>query len=148
MVKCETSLGGSLICGPAGEYRECKEQPGKALKRKGYGMVNMEHEAIIGETRAFAEAWNRADAKAAAEFYTEDGVRVGAFGDIQTGRREIEAAYDRLLHQVMPGANVSQEEGSVRMLTPEYAIWQGGMEIMPADGRATIKGYVVQVMKR
>ncbi len=67
-----------------------------------------ESEAIIVETQKFAEAWNQEDAKVAASFYTEDGVRVGALGDVQRGRTEIEAAYDRLLHQTMPGAKVRQ----------------------------------------
>jgi uncharacterized protein (TIGR02246 family) len=57
-----------------------------------------ESESIIAETQKFAQVWNQGDAKLAASFFTEDGVRVGAFGDTQTGRAEIEAAYDRLLH--------------------------------------------------
>jgi uncharacterized protein (TIGR02246 family) len=102
--------------------------------------------AIFNETEAFAEAWNKGDAKAAASFYADDGVRVGAFGDVQHGRVEIEAAYDRLLHQTMPGATVKQERGSVRMLSPDLAIWQGGLEIAPPGG-TPLKGHVVQVMK-
>jgi hypothetical protein len=48
----------------------------------------------------------------------------------------------------MPGAVVKQERGSVRMLTPELAVWQGGMEIIPAEGGVPLKGYVMQVMKK
>jgi uncharacterized protein (TIGR02246 family) len=107
-----------------------------------------DEQAIMNETMSFADAWSKGDEKMAASFYTEDGTRVGAFGDIQNGRSEIEAAYDRLLHQTMPGAVVMQERGNVRMLTPKLAIWQGGMEIIPAGGGATLKGYVVQVMKK
>jgi len=105
-------------------------------------------EEIMAEIGAFAEAWNRGDAKAAAAFSTEDGVRVGVSGDVQIGRQEIETAYERLLHQALPGARISQDAGSVRMLTPEFAIWQGGMEIVPVDGMPALKGYVVQVMKK
>ena len=111
-------------------------------------MKTDDEQAIMKETASFAEAWSKGDAMAAASYYTEDGVRVGAFGDIQNGRSEIEAAYDRLLHQTMPGAVVKQERGSVRMLTSELAIWQGGMEIIPAGGGSALKGYVVQVMKK
>ncbi len=111
-------------------------------------MLTTEEEAILGETGAFAEAWNRGEAKAATEFYTEDGVRVGAYGDIQFGKKEIEAAYDRLFHQFMEGASVAQDEGTVRMLTPEFAIWEAGMEIRPAGNQPALKGYVVQVMKK
>ena len=111
-------------------------------------MKTDDEQAIMNESASFAEAWSQGDAKAAASYYTEDGTRVGAFGDIQNGRSEIEAAYDRLLHQTMPGAVVKQERGSVRMLTPELAIWQGGIEIIPAGGGSALKGYVVQVMKK
>jgi uncharacterized protein (TIGR02246 family) len=107
-----------------------------------------DEQAIFNETVSFAAAWSRGDAKAAASFFTEDGTRVGAFGDIQHGRADIEAAYDRLLHQTMPGAVVQQERGAVRMLTAELAIWQGGTQITPAGGGPALKGYVVQVMKK
>jgi uncharacterized protein (TIGR02246 family) len=111
-------------------------------------MKTEDEQAIMNETASFAEAWSKGDAKAAASYYTADGTRVGAFGDIQNGRSEIETAYDRLLHQTMPGAVVKQERGSVRMLTSELAIWQGGIEIIPAGSGAALKGYVVQVMKK
>lgn len=110
-------------------------------------MQTDEERSILKVIDAFYEAWTRGDAKSAASFYTEDGVRVGAFGDVQHGLAEIEAAYDKLLHHTMPGARVKQERGDVRMLSPELAVWQGGIEIIPAGGGA-MKGYVVQVMKK
>ena len=111
-------------------------------------MTTGDEETIMNETASFAEAWSKGDAKAAASYFTEDGRRVGAFGDTQNGRAEIEAAYDRLLHQSMPGAVVHQERGTVRMLTLELARWQGGMELVPAGGGPGLKGSVVQVMKK
>lgn len=105
-------------------------------------------ERIFAETRDFTEAWNRGDSKAAASFFAEDGVRVGAFGDQQRGRAEIEASYDRLLHQTMPGAKVNQQEGQVRFLTSEYAVWHAGIEIIPPDAGPAINGHVVQVMRK
>ena len=111
-------------------------------------MQSNDERVIFSETEAFAEAWNRGDAKAAASFYTDDGVRVGAFGDVQHGQLEIEAAYDRLLHHTMPGALVEQKRGSVRMLSPELAIWQAGIEIIPPGDGSSLNGHVVQVMKK
>jgi uncharacterized protein (TIGR02246 family) len=105
-------------------------------------------EAIYREIYAFSDAWSKGDAKGAASFFTEDGVRVGAAGDIQHGRAELEAAYDQLLHGRFAGATVTQERGSVRMLTPDLALWQGGMHIAPPGGAPPIKGYVVQLMKK
>jgi uncharacterized protein (TIGR02246 family) len=111
-------------------------------------MPSSDEQAIFDETAAFAEAWNQGDAKAAAAFFAEDGVRVGAFGDAQAGRAEIQVAYERLLHQTMPGAVVKQERGQVRILSPELAVWQGGIDIIPPGGGSTLKGHVVQVMKK
>ncbi|HAL15673.1 MAG TPA: hypothetical protein DCP32_02635 [Anaerolineaceae bacterium] len=111
-------------------------------------MAQDESEAIYKEIEAFTEAWNKGDAKAAALFFTEDGVRVGVSGDIQHGHTELETAYDRLLHQTMSGAVVSLERGTIRMLTPEFAIWQGGLEITPPNGGRVLKGYIVQVMQK
>jgi len=88
-------------------------------------MLSNDEQAIYIEIEAFSEAWNKGDAKLAASFSTEDGVRVGVAGDIQHGRTDIEAAYDRLLHHTMSGAVIKQEKGSVRVLSPELAIWQG-----------------------
>jgi uncharacterized protein (TIGR02246 family) len=110
-------------------------------------MGSSEEEAIFKETEAFSDAWNKGDAKRAASFFTEDGIRVGAFGDKQRGRTEIESAYDRLLHQTMPGGTVKQERGEVRMLSTELAIWQGAIEIIPPSG-PPLKGHVVQIMKK
>ncbi len=111
-------------------------------------MSQTEIEAIIAETQAFAEAMNAGDAALAASFYTADGVRVGGFGDTQHGRAEIEAAYGRLLHQTIPGARLNQDRGTVRMLTPEFAVWQGGIEISAPGSEEPIQGHVVQVMKK
>lgn len=111
-------------------------------------MNGQEEQAIYKEIKHFLEAWNQGDAKAAASFYTEDGVRVGAMGDIQHGLEEIEKAYDNLMHKAMPGAKAKQEEGTIRMLTLELAIWQGGLEIQKSDGSAPMKGHVVQIMKK
>lgn len=117
--------------------------------QKGGNIMNeKEEQAIYNETELFLRAWNQGDAKAAASFYTEDGVRVGAMGDIEHGREEIAKAYDNLMHKAMPDAKAKQEKGTIRMLTPELAIWQGGLEIQKPDGSPPMKGYVVQVMKK
>lgn len=111
-------------------------------------MNEEDQQSIFNETEKFIEAWNQGDAKAAASFFSEDGVRVGAMGDIEHGREEIANAYDNLMHKTMPGAKAKQEKGTIRMLTPELAVWQGGLEIEKSDGSTPLKGYVVQIMKK
>ena len=110
--------------------------------------VSADVKAIIELHDVFAAAWGRGDTEAAAATYTEDGVRVGAFGDIQHGRAEIQAAYDRLLGGPFKGATVSLGEQSVRMLGSGYAIWQASMEIRPAGGAPPVRGYAVDVMRK
>ena len=48
--------------------------------------TNDEQQSIFGEIQAFSQAWSRGDARGAASFFTEDGVRVGAAGDVEHGR--------------------------------------------------------------
>jgi uncharacterized protein (TIGR02246 family) len=110
-------------------------------------MSNPDEQALIDATIAFGLVWNQGDAAAAAEFFAEDGTRVGAFGDVQHGRAEIQAAYERLMHQSMAGAALQQERGQVRWLTPDLAVWQAGLELTPASG-PRLKGHVVQVMQK
>jgi uncharacterized protein (TIGR02246 family) len=105
-------------------------------------------EAIYREIDAFSEVWSKGDAKGAASFYTEDGVRVGAAGDVEHGRAQIEVAYERLLQGPFAGAKVTQERGTIRTLTPDLALWQGGIQITPAGGGPPVNGYVVQLMKK
>jgi hypothetical protein len=50
-----------------------------------------------------------------------------------------------LLHDA---AHDRQERGTIRMLTPDLALWQGGMTIQPPGGAPALKGYVVQLMKK
>jgi uncharacterized protein (TIGR02246 family) len=130
------------------EPRNGKEGDSISIARAGGHMDQVEVEAIIAETRAFVEAMNAGDAALAASFYTEDGTRVGGFGDTQHGRKELEAAYVRLLHEVMPGARLRQARGTVRMLTQDLGVWQGGLEIAVPGSEAPLRGHVVQVMKK
>ena len=104
--------------------------------------------AIFHEVEAFSAAWSQGDARQLASFYTEDGVRVGAAGDKEHGRVELEAGYRKLFEGPLAGAKITQEHGTVRALAPDLALWQGGMEIVPRGGGTAIKGYVVQVMKK
>jgi uncharacterized protein (TIGR02246 family) len=105
-------------------------------------------QAILERNCAFEIAWNEGDAEAAAGFFVEDGVRVGAMGDVQHGRAEIEEAYRRLLSGPFSGASVTQATGEVRLLADDLAVWHAEMEIQPPDGSSAMRGHVVQVMKK
>lgn len=104
--------------------------------------------AIRKQHADFAAAWSRGDAAALIEFFAEDSIRVGARGDMQHGRKEIAAAFERLLNGPFAGARVELSEGTVRFLGRDVALWQGRMEIVPGGDRATLRGYSVDVMIR
>lgn len=110
-------------------------------------MKETEEQSIYKEVEGFVKDFNNGDPKAAASYYAEESTRVGAFGDISHGRKDIEKAYERMLKQTMIGAKAWQDKGSVRMLSPDLAVWEGSIE-MTLAGEKPMKGYVVQVMKK
>ncbi len=103
----------------------------------------------------FGAAWSRGDAHGAASVYAEDGVRVGARGDIQHGRAEIEQAYVALFHGPFEGARVGMGAGAgagssaetIRMLGANHAVWQAPFTIVPANGPA-VNGYAIDIMEK
>jgi uncharacterized protein (TIGR02246 family) len=110
-------------------------------------VTTADEDAIFTEVEAFSAAWNGGDGALAASFFTDDAVRVGALGDRQQGKAEIAKGYQRMLAGAFAGATVRQHRGTVRMLTPDFAVWQGGIEIVPVSG-LPMMGHVVQVMKK
>ena len=108
-------------------------------------------DSIIQATQAFLAAWNKGDAQLVTSFFTDDAIRVngvGASGETQRGKAELEAAYVRLFTQTMPGIQMKySDKGEVRMYSSEFAVWQGNLEIIRTDGTST-KGYVVEIFKK
>lgn len=97
---------------------------------------------------AFARVWSAGDASGAAQFWTEDGVRVGAAGDTQRGREAIRAALERLFSGAFKGATVHVERGTMRVLGPGLALYQGRMQIRPGGERPPLDGYYLDVMTK
>jgi len=107
-----------------------------------------EEEALEQETLKFQVAWSEGDAGKISRFFTEDCRRVGAFGEIQNGRAEVEAAYKMLLERALPGAKLLKQGKVTRFLTLDLAIWQESFQILSPDSPEKIKGYVVLIMKK
>jgi uncharacterized protein (TIGR02246 family) len=84
-----------------------------------------DEEAIYREVQAFAAAWRQGDPQALAGCSTEDAVRVGAFGDIQHGQADIEAASDRPPYDRLLGTTFRPEGSSIRLLSADLAVWVG-----------------------
>lgn len=115
---------------------------------QGASPMSADDEALHRMHDEFTAAWSAGDTKRAASFWTEDGVRVGAGGDVQRGRAEIEQALARLLGGPFKGATVRMGHGTICPLTADLALYQGPMQIEPGQGKAPIKGYVIDVMKK
>jgi len=107
-----------------------------------------EEELLEQETLKFQEAWSEGDARKISHFFTEDCRRVGAFGEIQDSRAEVEAAYKMLLERALPGSKLLKQGKVTRFLTPDLAIWQESFQILSPDSPEKIKGYVVLIMKK
>src|SRR5262245_26079066 len=107
-----------------------------------------DEEAIFALGEAFVQAWNARDAKALARFFAEDGVRVGAAGDVTCGHSEIAAAYERVFHNSAPGSHMVQERGTVRMLSPELALWQGAFAVSDGAHGEMQHGYASELLKK
>jgi uncharacterized protein (TIGR02246 family) len=54
--------------------------------------MSPEEAEVLSHEQAFIAAWNRGDAHGAAALFAEDGVRVGAFGDVAHGRIAVHGA--------------------------------------------------------
>ena len=92
----------------------------------------------------FIALWNKGDADGLARYSVEDGVRVGASGDIAHGRAAISASFAKLFNGAFKGATVTVHEVPVRFLGPDYALWESPMELTSPAGK--MEGYVVDVM--
>jgi uncharacterized protein (TIGR02246 family) len=114
---------------------------------QGRGTVGADEKEILERTTTFLAAWQRGDAKAATAHMTEDAVRVGAFGDIQRGRAEIETAFQKLFSGgPMKGAKI-QFDPSVRLLSGDVAVSEGALTITAPEG-APMAGFVVELWKK
>ena len=95
----------------------------------------------------FLRHWSAGDATACASGYAVDGMRVGARGDLQCGRAEIEQAYAKLFAGLFRGAKVTGGPATVRPLGIDYALCEAAFTITTAQGQS-LEGYTVDVMRK
>ena len=97
--------------------------------------------------KEFMTHWSAGDAAGCASVFVEDGKRVGARGDVQHGRAEIEQAYAKLFSGPFQGAKVTGGPATVRPLGHDYALCEAAFTIIPAQGEP-LEGYSVDVMQK
>jgi uncharacterized protein (TIGR02246 family) len=87
----------------------------------------------------YVAAYNKGDAKALAALYTADALRLGAEGQLVTGRAAIEQYHGKNLAGPFKGTKLIVHSGKTQSLTADVAVSEGTYEITggpaPAKGR-------------
>lgn len=124
-----TSTGSSMSGAQMGSSSMSGSQMGSS------GMVNTPNPAIptgIDQmSQQFAQAWNRHDPAAMAQFYAADATLVNPFGRSAKGRAEIQKLFQYEQSAMMGNSRMEQTVTSVRPLGTEYAF---------VDSNVTISG--------
>lgn len=109
--------------------------------------VSPDIDAIRAGSEAFVAAFNKADAKAVAALWTEDGQYSDDAGRVFAGRDAIENAYAGFFAK-NPGAQMHIVVDSLRLLSPDAAIEDGrAMLALKPDDTAGISSYTVVHVK-
>jgi uncharacterized protein (TIGR02246 family) len=85
-----------------------------------------EMQAFIDQYR---NAWNAADAKALAAFYTPDALRIGLTGQLLVGRDAIQRGYGFTLAGPLKGTRMSVQMIYTEALTPDVRLLHGTYEV-------------------
>ena len=97
--------------------------------------------AVRAESKAFVDAFNKADASAVAACWTVDGEYVDDAGNTFAGRDAIAKAYDNFLRD-NPNAKLQLSIDSLRLLSPTAAIEEGRSLVEVPPSSATIGRYL------
>ncbi len=121
----------------------CGVQLGRAEKPK---EPSKEEAALLKRAEAFAAAFNKADAKGMAAFFTKDGDVVNTEGEHLKGRKAIEEAYEKLFSEVK-GAKLFIRIASLRVVSPSLALEDGTTEVVIPDSPPSAARYTVVWVK-
>lgn len=95
-----------------------------------------EMEAVAANDRAYEKAYAAADVQALADFYTDDISYTDEGGNVHTGRAAIESSL-RNAFASNPGAKITIDLESVRVLAPEVVVENGSTTVVSKDGDAS-----------
>jgi len=105
-----------------------------------------EEAAVIANDRAYEAAYASGDAKALADFFTEDAEYTAEDGQTFKGRAEIEETIRAALLE-RKGGNLSINMESVRLLAPEVLLEKGTTTVTPNDGEMSESLYAAIYVK-
>jgi uncharacterized protein (TIGR02246 family) len=127
-------LGLALLAGPAARAEE------KANSK--------EAAALKARAEEFTKAFDKGDAKALAAFWTADGDYVDQAGHTLSGRKAIEAAFEKQF-EATKGARLRITTTSLRVLKDDLAIEDGTTELLyPNDAPPTAARYTAIHVKQ
>jgi uncharacterized protein (TIGR02246 family) len=107
-----------------------------------------EEAAIRSSAQAYAEAFNRADGAALAEYWSPEGTwNNPATGEKVTGRDGIRAGFVRLFEE-NKGARLEVEIQSVTLLSPDVAVEEGKAIVSLPGGAPSQSEYTVMHVKK
>jgi uncharacterized protein (TIGR02246 family) len=95
--------------------------------------VNPQEAPILKAAEALVDAFNKGDAKAMAACWTPDGDYITQSGKLLQGRPAIEEAF-RAYFAENKGMKLRIDVDSIRFPTPDTAIKDGTVEVIPPDG--------------
>lgn len=90
--------------------------------------------AIRKQIDQFAASWNTGDAKATAQFFSDDGDYVSSTGQRGQGRAAVEKILAEQFSGVYKGATLKNTVASIRFLKPDVAIVNGSFEVSGMQG--------------
>ena len=102
-------------------------------------------EGIKKTLKAFIDAWNRHDAKAFANVFTEDADFTNVFGNGATGRKEVENFHAPIFSSIFKNSHQTITKSKIRFIKPDVAAvdawWEmEGMTDMEGKAMANRKG--------
>ena len=101
---------------------------------------------VLQLEKEFLSAWNHGDTAAVVALYAEDGVRVGAFGDIARGREELRLAYDQLFHGGPLKSARAEVTPTARKISDTVVLVEGPLTITPSQpGLPALRGYALDI---
>jgi uncharacterized protein (TIGR02246 family) len=98
-----------------------------------------DQEAVSALAPQWADAWNRGDAKAIGDMYTEDADLIEMSGQSVKGREAIEAAFADMMSTMFEGSKISIQMTATRFIKPDLVVGDSNWEItgLPeAEGEA------------
>ena len=109
-------------------------------------------EAIRQQVDEFVNAWNKHDARAMAQVYTDDADLINPSGRIAKNKREIETLFRDEHSNAFKDSHMKVRPSGVRLLAPEIALGEYEFEVTgvkdPTGKVTTLQGHLTDVFKK